>query len=363
MANKVLWLLGLALLGSSGVYTQDRSPHSVRFITVENNVKLEVLDWGGSGRALVLLAGLGDTAHVFDDFAPKLTTGNHVYGITRRGFGASSKPDSGYSADRLGDDVLVVIEALKLDGPVLVGHSIAGAELSSVGSRYPQKVAGLVYLDAAWSQAYYDPSQGDFLIDLQDLQKKLDRMRAAEDFSNEKPLMNELLRTSLPAFTRDLKSLQQEINAYPPDTKPNAADLQSFEKLREWQRRTYGVAVPETELRQEFEVGPNGHVGLEKPNKAQAVFWGREKYTKIPVPALAIFAVPQNLGHLVESDPAVRAAVEAKEIAVMEPRIKAFESGVPSARVVRLPHSNHYLFISNETDVLREMHAFLNSLN
>jgi len=40
---------------------------------VDDNVKLEVLDWGGTGRPLVLLAGLGNTAHVFDDFAPKLT--------------------------------------------------------------------------------------------------------------------------------------------------------------------------------------------------------------------------------------------------------------------------------------------------
>src|SRR5207249_6687009 len=83
---------------------RDESPHTVHFVTVDGNVKLEVLDWGGSGRALVLLAGLGDTAHVFDDFAPKLANTYHVYGITRRGFGASSVPDSGYSADRLGDD-------------------------------------------------------------------------------------------------------------------------------------------------------------------------------------------------------------------------------------------------------------------
>ena len=68
----------------------DPSPHTVQFVTVDKDVKLEVLDWGGSGRPLVLLAGLGNTAHVFDDFAPKLTSQYHVYGITRRGFGASS---------------------------------------------------------------------------------------------------------------------------------------------------------------------------------------------------------------------------------------------------------------------------------
>jgi hypothetical protein len=62
---------------------RDESPHTFHFVTVDGNVKLEVLDWGGSGRALVLLAGLGDTAHVFDNFAPKLANTYHVYGITR----------------------------------------------------------------------------------------------------------------------------------------------------------------------------------------------------------------------------------------------------------------------------------------
>jgi non-heme chloroperoxidase len=78
--------------------------------------------------------------------------------ITRRGFGTSSVPPSGYSADRLGDDVLSVLAALNVNRPVLIGNSIAGQELSSVGSRYPDKVAGLVYLDAAYSYAYYDRS-------------------------------------------------------------------------------------------------------------------------------------------------------------------------------------------------------------
>src|SRR6516165_691790 len=138
----------------------DPSQHTAQFVTVDKDVKLEVLDWGGSGRPLVLLSGLGDRAHVFDKFAPKLTPNYHVYGITRRGFGASSHPADGYSSDRRGDDVLAVIDALRLDRPVLVGHSIAGSELSSVGSRHPEKVAGLIYLDAGQCYAYYNPAGG-----------------------------------------------------------------------------------------------------------------------------------------------------------------------------------------------------------
>src|SRR5262245_20809652 len=85
---------------------QDPSPHRVQHVSVEEGVQLEVLDWGGTGRAVVLLAGSGNTAHVFDDFAPDLTDCCHVYGITRRGFGTSSQPASGYDDQRLAEDIL-----------------------------------------------------------------------------------------------------------------------------------------------------------------------------------------------------------------------------------------------------------------
>ena len=40
----------------------------IQFITVENDVRLEVLDWGGTGRALTLVPGMGNNAHVFRRF-------------------------------------------------------------------------------------------------------------------------------------------------------------------------------------------------------------------------------------------------------------------------------------------------------
>jgi len=99
----------------------DPSKHRVQFITVEEGVQLEVLDWGGSGPPVVLLAGLGFTAHVFDGFAEKLTDSYHVYGITRRGYGSSSRPESGYTEVRLAEDDLKVFEALNIMRPVVAG--------------------------------------------------------------------------------------------------------------------------------------------------------------------------------------------------------------------------------------------------
>lgn len=303
----------------------DPSNHKVQFINVDTNVKLEVLDWGGSGRPVVLLAGLGDNAHVYDDFAPKLTGSYHVYGITRRGFGASSSPETGYSADRLGDDVLAVISALKLNRPVLVGHSVAGEELSSVGSRHPEKVAGLVYLDAAYGYAFYDRSRGDLNIDLSELEAKLEAIRPGKARGDTRPLLQELLSTNLPAIQKDLQEMQRDLDAMP------SAMLNAQNSA------------------------PAG------PLVAQAIMAGAQKYTNIPVPALAIYALPHDLGPAI-SDPAVRAKMEARDEASTGAQAKAFEGGVRSAHVVRLPHASHYVFRSNEADVLREMTAFIGKL-
>jgi hypothetical protein len=100
MSTKLALTIALAafLLTTAHGQDTDSTAHTVQFITVDENVKLEVLDWGGSGRLVVLLTGMGNNAHVFDKFAPRLTAAYHVYGITRRGFGASSHPDRRLSA-------------------------------------------------------------------------------------------------------------------------------------------------------------------------------------------------------------------------------------------------------------------------
>ena len=129
------WAIGLFLIITGSFGACRRAPlnpdrrttgGNARLVRVQPDVALEVVDFGGTGRPLVLLAGLGATAHVFTRFAAKLTPDYRVYGITRRGFGLSSAPRSGYTAERLGADVVAVIDALKLEKPVLVGHSMAG---------------------------------------------------------------------------------------------------------------------------------------------------------------------------------------------------------------------------------------------
>src|SRR6266496_511310 len=106
--------------------------------------------WIGAAQARLwfLLTGLGDNAHVFDQFAYQFNDRFRVIGITRRGFGRSSQPAHGYDVDTRARDDIAVLDKLNIHEAVFVGHSIAGTELNKLGAVYPDRVKKLVYLDA-----------------------------------------------------------------------------------------------------------------------------------------------------------------------------------------------------------------------
>jgi pimeloyl-ACP methyl ester carboxylesterase len=298
---------------------QDVSPHKVKFVTVEPGVRLEVLDWGGSGSPLIFLAGAGDTAHSFDSFAPKFTSQNHVYGITRRGFGASSTPapaNGNYTADHLGDDVLAVMRTLGIERPVLVGHSIAGEELSSIGSRFPTKVAGLIYLDAASSFAFYDPSHPTVEIEMNDIKGRIDQIEAGGVDEQEK--LREL-ETAVARFETILHQDNESLKSMPP-------------------------------------LPPRSPIGA-------AMSFGVEKYTSIHVPVLAIFACPHDWSRFFPNDPQRRAARLAADTEQCNARADAISHGIPGSTVVRIPNADHYVHRSNEAQVIEEMNKFLDGLH
>jgi pimeloyl-ACP methyl ester carboxylesterase len=301
--RRKFWLLSLLIppaLSAQESAWQDSSKHRIQFVPVENDVRLEVLDWGGSGKPMVLLAGSGNTAHVFDGFAEKLTRLAHVYGITRRGFGASSHPEAGYTDQRLSDDVLHVLDLLKLDTPVLVGHSMGGNELTTLASQHPRRVSGLVYMDAG-----FDP----------------------KDFPSNDPEYADLAAN------------------LPPDLLPRLPSLPASER--------YAVR------------------GQNSRHAVSAIAEGTKKrdYSKIRVPVLSLFATPRPaddpLRMDMPTDPDLRAALEKFEAITMS-YIKKYESSlrqaIPGARIVELPGANHYVFLSNEADVLRETIRFISRL-
>jgi non-heme chloroperoxidase len=73
--------------------------------------------------------------------------------MSRRGYGASEQTDAGYSIDTLTRDILSVMEALGVGKVSLIGHSIAGDEITTFAEQYPNGVLSVVFLDAVYDHS------------------------------------------------------------------------------------------------------------------------------------------------------------------------------------------------------------------
>ncbi|HMN43976.1 MAG TPA: alpha/beta hydrolase [Povalibacter sp.] len=305
----------------------DRSPHEVKSVAVEENVQIEVLDWGGSGPAMVLLHGLGATAHSFDDLAPLLSKHYRVIGMTRRGIGRSSHPDHGYGQARLAQDILRVLDAFGIDKAVFVGHSIAGDELSTLGAHHSQRVTALIYLDAAYDR-------------------------------------------TLPVSSR-----YRELNASLPDRpQPRPEELLSYTALRGYFDRVGSAPLPEGEAIAMWNVNDRHLAGQRTIDLRllQAIEAGipRPDYARVHAPALAIYATSAGPDALLQpwhdrTDTDLRNTLrelQSMKDAMQRREIEKFRTGVQGARVLEIPGASHWILLSHRDAVLQAIDEFTATL-
>lgn len=267
---------------------------------------------------MVLLTGLGDNAHVYSQFAFQWTDRFHVIGITRRGYLPSSQPPDGYDVPtRVADDI-AVLDALHIDRAVLVGHSVAGSELSALAATHPERVDKMVYLDA---------------LDL--------------------PTRNEVPGppASLDLFTEaDIRSLWTY----------EAANAR-YQGVRE-----YDPAVcPGIRFNDEgIPVTSSTPDAVPAAIRAGVAAIPPVDWSHIAAPRLGIFAQPTIEGkqpwytYLSSADQALFHEQYPAYVEWYKARVRLFTQGNP-VPAVTLKNSPHYVFINFETGVVRTMRAFL----
>jgi pimeloyl-ACP methyl ester carboxylesterase len=288
----------------------DRSPHKTGFVRV-SGIKLHYLDWGGQGETLLFLAGLGHNAHIFDDLAPKFTTHFHALAMTRRGFGLSDKPTGGYDIETRVADLLGFLDALRIRRVILVGHSIAGDELTGFAASYPDRVGKLVYLDAA-----------------------IDRSEGPE--------------------AEAIKS-GKEPPGSPPIPKEAFASLEAYLNFFRKEFSDVWCDAFEASLRDGIVIHGDGSIERRTPDRVyrairKGSFLAHLDYTRVKPPTLSFYSDPATLG-----DKAGReklAESEGRDIGLLK------RSG-PQIQIVQIPGSSHYLFIDHLDVVVRKMNAFL----
>jgi pimeloyl-ACP methyl ester carboxylesterase len=299
----ILAAAALALRAQTGDGWRDPSPHQRRFVTVDSNVRLEVLDWGGSGRPVVFV-GCYLTGHVYDDIAPKIGDRFRVYAITRRGIGASDHAPSGYAPQRRADDVLEVIAALKMERPILVGSSCGGDILHTLGAGYPDLIGGLMYLDGA-----EDPTL------------------TRSDYG--------------PAFEFDMSRLPPRVGTQEPTPFPEA------------ERRQHAQFPLDAAIRR----------AIVEDNRVRPPY----AQIKVPVVAIyRTMTMEQVLKQYPPRNEQDRQALKegyAAGRAMLSKWQSDLLAGVPNARIVELPGAELYMFLSNEADIVRELRSFGEALD
>ena len=219
-----------------------------------------------------------------------------MYAITRRGYGASSKPERGYSVPELAEDDWRVIPAIKVTKPVVVGHSMAGSELSFLGQKHSPELGALAYFDANADPMDFPWSNAEF---------------------------------------RELTMKSMKGTPGPPQATP--ADKSSIEAYRAFQKRIGEFPFPEGEIRNMHEINPDGSLG------------------KYRTPAFVSRGIDNG---------SIRKARENEILFEFIHRWEAnLKHAVPAAQIVELPGAHYCLFQNEQTDVLREMRAFLQTLD
>jgi len=299
----------------------DTAAHRVLRVAVAPGVALEVLDWGGTGPALVFLSGFANTGHVFDTFAPRFTDRFHVVTLTRRGLGNSDRPDPGpYDGATLAADLKAVLDTLGIARANFAGWTFGGTEMSYFAAAHPERTDRIVYLESYCAPCGDAPPRG-----------------------------RPPLRPAGPPLE-------------PRDTLTPAGAMAR-------QRRTLGFSFPEAELRLVTRYGDDGTVRTAVPDFVwQAMGRGvpHPGYEKIQAPALGIFAeratVDQEFWWARRMNDAVRALAQVYVDVMTQSRRASqaqFERRMPHARAAVVAGANRALFLSNPDQTERLMREFL----
>ena len=118
--------------------------YRVSFPRLRSGIRIRVVERGEPTSPPVLLVhGWGCSAFVFRDNMPAFAdAGFRAIAVDLKGHGLSDKPVAAdeYTVDALVEHLLDILDALGLERPALVGHSLGGTLIYHFAMRYPQRV-------------------------------------------------------------------------------------------------------------------------------------------------------------------------------------------------------------------------------
>ena len=147
MLRFVISALGAAAIALPAA-AQVQFPAEVRTQEITTNGATIHVRVGGTGPAVVLLHGYGETGDMWEPLAKDLVVDHTVVVPDLRGLGLSSKPEAGFDKKTQAGDVAGVLDALKIDRADLVTHDIGNMVGYAFAVQHPERVRRFVLIDA-----------------------------------------------------------------------------------------------------------------------------------------------------------------------------------------------------------------------
>jgi N-formylmaleamate deformylase len=134
-----------------------------------NGVRLHYLEYGDGGPAIVVLPGITSPAITWEFVAEQLAGEARLLILDIRGRGLSDAPESGYAVTDYVADAAGFIEALGLQRPIVLGHSMGARIAAGLGALHPDAVGPMIIVDPPLS----GPGRGDYQTPLESFKEQL----------------------------------------------------------------------------------------------------------------------------------------------------------------------------------------------
>jgi pimeloyl-ACP methyl ester carboxylesterase len=222
----------------------DVSPHQSAFVEGDK-VRLNYLDWGGNGPPLILIHGIANSPHIFDDLVLMLRDRFHVIAYARRGHGQSDAPAGPYDSTALISDLVHLLDHLHIERASLLGWSMGGNEVTEFAGRYPERVNKIIYLEGGydWSDPAFFKAFTDILAVNSPRPETLGSLNALRDWYHGAWIGHDVKWTpALEAFLRDAVRIEPNGAIDPVPSIEVFAAL--IETLGTWRRDYTKVRAP-----------------------------------------------------------------------------------------------------------------------
>ena len=180
------------------------------------DVNINFIQYGNKkGKNVVLLHGWGQNISMMDPIGKRLEKDFHITNIDLPGFGNSSEPTYGYTIYDYYEVIDELLTKLKIDNPILIGHSFGGRIAIVYADK--KKVDKLVLLSSPFKRSLKKNTLKVKILKtlkkipvLNELEAFMKTKIGSTDYKNATPMMRTILVNTV---NEDLTEYLKQINA------------------------------------------------------------------------------------------------------------------------------------------------------